>query len=247
MPLYALRQPPGDWRGDVELLVAAAVNKRRLVGVYWLPGSGRLVAVFRDPVDEWGAFERVDPEEVRRGYRMECPRGCGYCCAVNSGAFVLDVELGSLPRWARRVVERQPSRVVETSRGAVRVYMLGTGLLGGCIFFNPETGGCRLEESAGRHAKPIICRLTYCTLFATGPEGRVLRIPGSRTPKYRPATRREWEEAVKALRERWMQAYKAAARRPPGGAGRPRPRPAGIPGWLPWLGSTSRRGSSRAG
>lgn len=208
MPLYALKQPPGDWSSDVELLVAAAVNRRRLVGVYWLPGSRRLVAVFRDPVDEWGAFERVSQDELRRGYKMECPRGCGYCCALNSGAFVLDVELGKLPRWARRVVERQPYREVETKSGRVKVYRLGTKPGGACVFFNPETGGCKLEERAGREAKPIICRLTYCTLFATSSEGRMLRIPGSQVPKYRPATRKEWEEAVKELRSRWMSAYR---------------------------------------
>lgn len=207
MPLYALRQPPGDWASDVELLVAAALNKRRFVGVYWLPGRRRLVAVFRDPVDWWGAFERISEDEVRRGYRMECPRGCGFCCAVNSGAFALDVELRGMPAWARRAVERQPYRDVETGSGRVRVYMLGTGPRGACIFFNPETGGCRLEEGAGRDAKPIICRLTYCTLFATGSKGRMLRIPGSSVPKYRPATRTEWEEAISQLRSRWTRLH----------------------------------------
>ncbi len=221
MALYMLRQPPGTWSGDVELLVAAAENRRRLLGVYWLPSRGILAAVFRDPVDRWGLFERISEEELRHAYRMECPRGCGYCCALRSGAFVLETELRYLPRWARRIVERQPSRVVETRMGPVRVYMLGTGPLGSCVFFNPRTATCRLEEEAGREAKPIVCRLTYCTLFATGPRGRLLRLPGSKTPKYRPATRREWEEAVKAMRERWLSEWRRRGlpRGPPGSRG----------------------------
>jgi len=216
LPLYMLKQPPGDWASDVGLLVAAALNRRRLVGVYWLPSRGELAAVFRDPLDRWGAFEPVGEEEVRRAYRMECPRGCGYCCALRSGAFVLDIELRYLPGWARRVVERQPYRTVKTRLGEVKVYKLGTGPLGSCIFFNPKTGGCRLEEEAGRDAKPIICRLTYCTLFATGPEGRMLRVPGSSTPKYRLVTKGEWLEAVESLRRRWLEAWKRSAGSPRG-------------------------------
>lgn len=204
-----LRQPRGDWRSDVEALVAAALNRRRLLGVYWLPHRGILAAVFRDPLDRWGLFEPLDPRELESAPRMECPRGCGYCCALRSGAMVLDVELRYLPRWARRLVEGRPYRLVETRLfGPVRVYSLATGPLGSCVFFNPRTGGCRLEEAAGRDAKPILCRLTYCTLFATGPRGRLLRVPGSRAPKYRPATRREWEEAVRELRARWVEAWR---------------------------------------
>ena len=209
MALYVLRQPPGDWRSDIELLVAAAVNHRRLVGVYWLPGAQRLAAVFRDPVDSYGAFERISERDLENSYKMECPRGCGLCCAVNSGAFILDIELRRLPRQLRGVVERQPYREVETSIGRVRVYKLGTARAGRCIFFNTRTGGCRLEERLGRKAKPIICRLTYCTLFATGRQGRMLRIPGSSTPKYRPATKSEWLRAIEELRSRWRRVLEA--------------------------------------
>ncbi|MEB3851821.1 MAG: hypothetical protein LRS49_04470, partial [Desulfurococcales archaeon] len=101
MALYALREPPGTLRGDLALLLAAAINRRRLLGVYWIPSRRRLAAVFRDPVDRWGAFEPLPEEELARAYRMECPRGCGLCCAARSGAIALDVELRYMPGWAR--------------------------------------------------------------------------------------------------------------------------------------------------
>ena len=219
MAYYALREPPGTAREDIELLVAAAANKSRLVGVYWSPRLRRLLAVFREPLAYQEAFERLPSSALEGAYRMECPRGCGFCCAVRSGAFVLDVELRGMPGWARRIVEKRPYRVVETRYGPVRVYRLSEGPLGSCVFFNPETGGCRLEERAGRRAKPIVCLLTYCTLFATGPQGRALRIPGSSEPRYRPATRREWAEAVEALRRRWLRLYARVGRVARGGGG----------------------------
>jgi len=210
---YALREPRGDEGWNLLSLREAARLKGSLLGVYYSPQLRRLLAVFRvapdTRVDE-AFFERIDPSLLERAYRMECPGGCGRCCAIFSGAFILDVEVERLPDEVRRAVELQPSRLVETPRGPVRVYSLDTGPAGRCIYFDPQRCACRLEE-LGRGHKPIVCLLTYCTLFASRGgklylKVRAREVGGRYEMIYREATEEEWRWAVERMARSWRRA-----------------------------------------
>ncbi|MEM4688819.1 MAG: hypothetical protein QXH65_06785 [Thermofilaceae archaeon] len=207
MPIYlALREPGGSEARNLLCLREAARLKGSLIGVYYNPQLRRLLAVFKVPPDarlDESVFERVDPSVIEASYRMECPKGCGRCCAVFSGAFVLDVEIRKLPSEVRQRIEAQPSRLVETVRGLVRVYELGTGPAGRCIFFNVKQRSCQLE-SYGRSCKPIICLLTYCTIFASRSgrlylKVRAREVHGRYEMIYREATEEEWRRAIESL------------------------------------------------
>jgi len=212
MPYVALREPTGDEAWNLYCLRRAARLKRKLVGVYYSPQLRRLLAVFRvapgDRVDE-EVFERVDSSVLEASYRMECPQGCGRCCAKFSGAFALDVEAEELPPEARRRVELQPSRLVRTKRGYVRVYELGTGPAGMCVFYSAGRRACKLEEEVGRGYKPVVCLLTYCTVFASR-GGRLYlkaaarRVEGGWELIYREVGGDEWRRALLRMRARGM-------------------------------------------
>ncbi|MEZ0345361.1 MAG: YkgJ family cysteine cluster protein [Infirmifilum sp.] len=207
MPYYALREPTGREEQDLHSLAKAASVKQSLLGVYYSPRLRRLLAVFEAPSNpDVEVFEEVDPEVVREAYKMECPR-CGYCCAVNSGAFILDRELEKLPEQARLVVEEQPSRTVQTPHGAVRVYHLGTGPRGSCVFYNPQTRECLLEKNYGKLHKPIICLLTYCTVFASKNgkpylKAAVKKLKDTWLPVYREATEEQWTTTAEKMASR---------------------------------------------
>ncbi len=204
MPYVALREPTGDEAWNLYCLRRAARLKRKLVGVYYSPQLRRLLAVFKvapgDRVDE-EVFERLDSSILEAAYRMECPPGCGRCCAKFSGAFALDAEVGELPPEFRQRVEAQPSRLVRTRRGYVRVYELGTGPAGMCIFYNAERRACRLEEELGRGYKPVVCLLTYCTVFASRGgklylKAAARRVGEGRELAYREVSEEEWRRAL---------------------------------------------------
>ncbi len=169
--VWVLREPRrGDREWNLYALREAARLKRWFEGVYYSPRLGRLLAVFRPTpgthVNEL-VFEQVNESVLRDAYRMECPDGCNRCCVIHSGAFMLDVEVRQLPEEYRAIVERQPRETVKTPGGKIRVYRLDTEPMGRCIFFDVERGRCRLEAELGRSYKPIVCLLTYCTVFAT--------------------------------------------------------------------------------
>jgi len=208
MPVhYALRGPTGDEGWNLLSLREAARLKGGFIGVYYSPQLRRLLAVFRVPPDsrvDEAFFERVEPSLLEGSYRMECPGGCGRCCAAFSGAFMLDYEVGRLPEGARQRVELQPSRLVETPRGPVRVYRLDTGPAGRCIFFDAGRCACGLEEDYGRGHKPIVCLLTYCTIFASRGQTLYLkvsarRVGGTYEMVYRAASEGEWRRALRSM------------------------------------------------
>ena len=169
--MWVLREPRrGDREWNIYALREAARLKRWFDGVYYSPRLGRLLAVFRPTpgthVNEL-VFEQVGESVIRDAYRMECPSGCNRCCVIHSGAFMLDIEVRQLPPEYRALVERQPRETIRTPGGKVRVYRLDTLPMGRCIFFDVERGVCRLEAELGRSYKPIVCLLTYCTVFAS--------------------------------------------------------------------------------
>lgn len=231
--VYVLREPrSGDEAWNIYALREAARLKRWFAGVYYSPRLGRLLAVFRPTPGTHvnvNVFEEMGESVLRDAYRMECPQGCNRCCVTRSGAFMLDVEVRALPEELRDKVMVQPSYTVKTPGGRVRVYRLDTGPMGRCVFFDMERGGCTLERALGKKGKPIVCMLTYCTLFAsrggrlylktgyTVRQGRVLI-------RYREVGREEWERAVERMGSLWrrlrrMQRRAAAGEQPGSGRG----------------------------
>lgn len=212
--LYVLREPTGEKEWDIYCLREAARLKKWLLGVYYSPRHGRLFAVFKPPPGthvNMLVFEEAPPRLLENSYRMVCMPGCGRCCVAHSGAFILDVELRDMPYKYRSMVEMQPSELVRTPGGPVRVYRLGTGSLGRCIFFDESKAGCMIEEY-----KPIICRLTYCTVFAEK-NGKIYlkvagRVRGSRAEMiYREASPEEVRAAVQRMAS-MLRKYRRALR-----------------------------------
>ena len=209
VPYVALREPTGDEAWNLYCLRRAARLKRKLVGVYYSPKLLRLLALFKvshsDRVDD-EVFERVDPSLLEEAYRMECPPGCGKCCAKFSGAFALDVEVEELPSEVGQRVRAQPSRLVRTRRGYVRVYELGTGPAGMCIFYDAQRRACKLEE-LGKGYKPVVCLLTYCTIFASRGgklylKAAARRVEGGWWLVYREVGEDEWRRALLRMQAR---------------------------------------------
>lgn len=168
--VYVLREPKKDKSWNIYALREASRLKRWFDGVYYSPQLKRLLVVFRPTpgthVNQL-VFEEIGESVLKDAYKMLCPEGCSRCCVVNSGAFILENEVDALPdEEIRMKIMVQPSEIVRTPGGPVRIYYLATESLGRCIFLNPRTGKCMLEERFGKQYKPIICTITYCTVFA---------------------------------------------------------------------------------
>jgi len=213
--VWVLKEPrKRDKEWNIYALREAARLKRWFRGVYYSPRLGRLLAVFKPTpgthVNQL-VFEEYGEGVLRDAYRMECPSGCNRCCVIHSGAFMLDVEVRMLPRGLRDVVMRQPKEVLRTPGGKVRVYKLDTGPMGRCVFFDVERGRCILEEKLGKHGKPIVCILTYCTVFATRGGKRYVKTgyrvhPDGRVElRYREVEEREWRAMVQRMGSVWRR------------------------------------------
>jgi hypothetical protein len=211
--IYVLKEPRRDKAWNIYALREAARLKRWFVGVYYSPRLKRLLAVFKPTPGthvNMLVFEEMGESILRDAYRMECPKGCGRCCVFRSSAFMLDVEVNKLPPELRERVLRQPSELIRTPGGPVRVYRLDTEPMGRCIFFDVEKGECMLER-LGREYKPIVCLLTYCTVFATRNGKLYLKtgyrvLPDGRVEMfYREVSRREWERMVARMGDVWRR------------------------------------------
>jgi len=213
--VWVLREPRrGDRGWNIYALREAARLKRWFIGVYYSPRLKRLLAVFKpSPGTHVNrlVFEEMGESVLSDAYRMECPRGCNRCCVIHSGAFMLDVEARMLPPELRRRVEAQPRERVHTPGGRVTVYRLDTEPMGRCIFFDVEKGGCMLEEMLGKAGKPIVCMLTYCTVFASRNGRRYIKT-GYRVGRdgrveimYREASPKEWAAMVQRMGSVWRR------------------------------------------
>ncbi|KSW12141.1 hypothetical protein CF15_05075 [Pyrodictium occultum] len=224
--IYVLREPRrGDRAWNIYALREAAWLKRWFQGVYYSPRLKRLLAVFKPTPGthvNMLVFEEMGESVLSDAYRMECPRGCNRCCVFRSGAFILENELRRLPVEVQERIRSQPSELVRTPGGPVRVYRLDTGPMGRCIFFDVEEGRCMLEDY-GKHAKPIVCLLTYCTVFATR-GGRLYLKRGYRVlrdgrveMRYEEVDRDTWNRMVARMGSLWSS-YRKTFRRAGAGA-----------------------------
>jgi hypothetical protein len=212
--VFVLREPrKRDREWNIYALREAARLKRWLDGVYYSPRLQRLLAVFRPTPGthvNMLVFEEMGESVLADAYRMECPRGCNRCCVIHSGAFILDVEVRMLPDEARSIVLRQPRETVVTPGGKVRVYKLDTEAMGRCIFFDVESGGCKLE-AYGKYLKPIVCLLTYCTVFASRNNKLFLKSgykelrDGSVLINYREVDEKQWKRMVDRMGSVWRR------------------------------------------
>ena len=168
--VYVLKEPKKDKSWNVYALREASRLKRWFEGVYYSPQLKRLLIVFRPTPGTHVnrlVFEEIGETVLKDAYKMLCPEGCSRCCVANSGAFILENEVDALPDEKTQMkIMVQPSEIVRTPGGPVKIYYLATESLGRCIFLNPRTGKCVLEERFGKQYKPIICTITYCTVFA---------------------------------------------------------------------------------
>ncbi len=212
--VWVLREPRrGDRAWNIYALREAARLKKWFAGVYYSPRLRRLLAVFKPTPGTHVnrlVFEEMSESVLRDAYRMECPRGCNRCCVIHSGAFMLDVEARQLPEELRSIVLKQPSERVLTPGGKIRVYRLDTEPMGRCIFFDVEQGECMLERMLGRTRKPIVCLLTYCTVFATRNNRLYLKegyreIKGGIELLYREVSREEWNRMVTRMGSVWRR------------------------------------------
>ena len=123
---------------------------------------------------------------------------------------MVENEAKQLPPELRERVLRQPSELVRTPGGPVRVYRLDTEAMGRCTFFDVEKGECIIERY-GKYLKPIVCLLTYCTVFATRSGKLYLKtgyrsLPGSRAEMfYQEVSRDEWNRMVTRMGEVWRR------------------------------------------
>ncbi len=211
--IYVLKEPRKSREWNIYALREAARLKKWFIGVYYSPELKRLLVAFKPTPGthvNLQVFEELGESVLRNAYRMECPRGCNRCCVFRSGAFMLENEVKMLPPELQVKVLEQPSELVWTPGGPVRVYRLDTETMGRCIFFDVEKGECMLERY-GKHLKPVICLITYCTVFATKngklylktgykvlPNGRVIMT-------YREVNEKEWNAAVKRMGSLWRR------------------------------------------
>ena len=203
--LYALKEPRDDKAWNIYALREASKLKKWLLGVYYHPDLKRLLVVFNPTpgthINKL-VFEDISERLIHESYKMECPEGCGRCCVIQSGAFILSSEVDELPEDMKVRLKVQPVETVKTMGGPVKVYKLGTGPMGMCMFFNPSTAKCILEELGGKHLKPIICLITYCTVFASRNGKLYLKTgykelsDGRIAMYYREATPEEWNRAL---------------------------------------------------
>jgi hypothetical protein len=212
--IYVLREPRREREWNIYALREASRLKKWFLGVYYSPKLKRLLVAFKPTPGthvNLNVFEEIGESVLKDAYRMECPSGCNRCCVFRSGAFMLENEVKQLPEDLQAKVLNQPSELLYTPGGYIRVYRLDTESMGRCIFFDVERGECGLERRIGKHGKPVICLVTFCTVFAsrdgklylkTGykllPDGRV--VIG-----YREVGQEEWEAAVKRMGGLWRR------------------------------------------
>ena len=209
---------PRTRRWNIYALREAARLKKWFKGVYYSPPLKRLLVVFKPTpgthINQL-VFEEVGESVLEGSYRMLCIKGCGKCCAIASGAFILENEVEVLPPEEKAKVYAQPSYLVKTPGGYVRVYRLDTGPMGRCIFFDPHRVECTLESRHGWKVKPIICLITYCTLFAErGGElyvktGYRVEKEGAVVMSYRRASEEEVKRIVERMTLSWRKGQKA--------------------------------------
>ncbi len=212
--VFVLREPrKGNREWNFYALREAARLKRWFDGVYYSPRLHRLLAVFRPTPGthvNMLVFEEIGESILADAYRMECPKGCNRCCVIHSGAFILDVEVRMLPDEVKSVVLRQPRETIITPGGKVRVYRLDTEAMGRCIFFDVESGECKLEVY-GKHLKPVVCLLTYCTVFASK-DNRLFLKSGYKELRsggvliyYREVNEKQWKRMVDRMGLVWKK------------------------------------------
>ncbi|ABM80978.1 hypothetical protein [Hyperthermus butylicus] len=211
--IYVLKEPRKDRAWNIYMLREAARLKKWFDGIYYSSKLKRLLAVFRPTPGTHVnllVFEEMGESVLRDTYRMECPRGCNRCCVFRSGAFMIENEVRQLPPELRERVLRQPSEIIRTPGGPVRIYRLDTEAMGRCIFFDVERGECIIERY-GKHLKPIVCLLTYCTVFATRNGKLYLKtgyrsLPDGRVEMfYREVSDKEWNRMIARMGEVWRR------------------------------------------
>ena len=163
MKYYALSKPKPDEAYNMYLLFIASKFKKHFIGTYWLPNLDLYAPIFINIPKiyaEKGYFIKLPSYALRNAYKMICIKGCGRCCAKNSGAFMFEHELKALKGIN---LPEFPAKVIFTIGGPIKIYYLDTFFPDGrCYFYNPEEGFCLLDEDQ----KPIICLIHYCTFFA---------------------------------------------------------------------------------
>lgn len=223
--VYVLKEPRrGNKAWNIYALREAARLKKWFDGVYYSPRLKRLLAVFRPTPGthvNLEVFEEINESLLNDAYRMECPRGCNRCCVFRSGAFMLENEVRNLPAKLQEIVLKQPSELVKTPGGWVRLYRLDTEAMDRCIFFDVEEGGCGLERLGGRTLKPIVCLLTYCTVFATRNGEKYLKTGYRELPDgkveiyYKRVSDDEWRRMIRRMASTWLRfrkVYRGAIR-----------------------------------
>jgi len=207
--VYVLKEPRNDKSWNIYALREASRLKKWFDGVYYSPQLKRLLIVFRPTPGTHVnhlVFEEIGESVLKDAYRMLCPEGCSRCCVANSGAFILENEVDIIPDEETRMkIMVQPSEVIRTPGGPIRIYYLATESLGRCIFLNPRTGKCMLEERFGKQYKPVICTITYCTVFAERQGQKYVKtgyrvLGGGRVELYyRKVSDEEFEKAVERM------------------------------------------------
>ncbi|BEP17121.1 hypothetical protein PYJP_04730 [Pyrofollis japonicus] len=213
--IYVLKEPRrGDRAWNIYALREAARLKKWFQGVYYSPRLKRLLAVFKPTPGthvNLEVFEEMNEGVLKDAFRMECPRGCNKCCVFRSGAFILENELRELPSNVAEKIMKQPSELIRTPGGWVRVYRLDTEPMGRCIFFDVEKGECTLEALGGKRFKPIVCLLTYCTVFATRNGEKYLKTgfrvlsDGRVEMHYKRVSDDEWNIMVRRMASTWLR------------------------------------------
>lgn len=219
--LYVLKEPKDDKSWNLYALREASKLKKWLLGVYYHPDLKRLLIAFNpSPGTHINrlVFEDIPERLIHESYKMECPEGCGRCCVIQSNAFILNNEVDQLPEDIKVRLKVQPVEKVRTIGGMVRVYRLGTGPMGMCMFFNSTTAKCNLEEIGGKSLKPIICLITYCTVFALRGGKMYLKVGYKELPDgrvamfYSEATLEEWKRMLTKMAGALMKYRKAKGR-----------------------------------
>ncbi len=218
--VYVLKEPR-DKAWNIYALREAARLKKWYIGTYYSPRLRRLLVAFKPTPGTHVnhlVFEEMDESILKESYKMVCPPGCGRCCVARSGAFMLDIEVSKLPLELQLKLETQPKERILTPGGVVTVYYLGTGPGGRCIFYDVQKRRCMLEEMYGKEAKPIICLIEYCTVFAERNGVKYIKTGYKVTDKgvlifYRRVSDEEWEYVVRRMASLAARIAKAERRR----------------------------------
>ncbi len=199
--LYALKNAKKASQAYAALY-AASHYKKNFIGVYYHPGTGRLLPVFNMPAPSprhsW-AFQEIQGAVLEESFRMLCP-ACGLCCARNSAAFAFPHEL---PPYYR---DKLPRKSIPTKRyGELEILLLDTDTAGRCVFLDTETAKCALQEKG--YMKPVNCMLHYCTMFAEK-KGKIyvkIGLKRENKPIYREITEKEYLAIADKLRKKALK------------------------------------------